>query len=147
VTALAMILSLGKVIVVEGNIDVNIYNSQDYLCLALIILSTILLFVTLISIISAFAKTVKEATTTIMPLMIIVILAGISGMFSGGAQTDPIYYLIPIYNSVQAMSGVFSLDYSTINVIIAGLTNLVFACAGGFILTKMFNSEKVMFSR
>jgi len=45
------------------------------------------------------------------------------------------------------MSGIFSLEYSTMNIVIACLSSLIYACIGGFILTKMFNNEKVMFSR
>jgi sodium transport system permease protein len=68
-------------------------------------------------------------------------------MFGGGAKTEMIYYIIPVYNSVQSMSGVFSLEYSAVNIAISCASNLVYACIGGFALTKMFNSEKVMFSR
>ena len=82
-----------------------------------------------------------------MPLMIIIMFVGVSGMFGGGVATDPVYFLIPLYNSVQSMSGVFSLDYSTMNVLISCISNLVYACIGGYVLTKMFNSEKIMFSR
>ena len=145
VSAVATIVSLPKITSGVG-MSTNIYSVGDYLYLALIILSTILLLVSIISIISAFAKTVKEATSTVMPLMIVVTLVGVTAMF-GGAQTQTVYYLIPFYNSVQGMSAVFSLDYSPVNIIVATVSNLVYACAGGFILTKMFNSEKVMFSK
>jgi len=148
ITAIATILSLPKLMNgAEDMIDASIYGAVDYFFLAIVILSTILLLVALISIISAFAKTIKEATSTIMPLMIIVMLVGVSGMFGGSGQTNPIYYIIPLYNSVQSMSGVFSLDYSAVNIVISGISNLVYAVIGGFVLTKMFNSEKIMFSR
>jgi len=147
ISAVATILSLPKLMGLGGSLEVDIYGATDYFFLAIIILSTILLLISLISIISAFSKTVKEASAAVMPLMIIVMLIGVTGMFSGGAKADWIYYLIPVYNSVQSMSGVFSLDYSAINVVISGASNLIYACAGGFILTKMFNSEKIMFSR
>ena len=147
-TAVATIMSLPNLMGgAEEFIDATIYSVTDYAVLALVILSTILLLVTLISIISAFAKSVKEANTAIMPVMIIIMLVGVSGMFGGGAQKSTIMYFIPLYSSVQSMSGVFSLDYSVANIAISCLSNLVYACIGGFALTKMFNSEKVMFSR
>jgi len=143
----ATILSLPKLMHgADEMIDAGIYGASDYVLLALVILSTILLLVAIISIVSAFARTVKEANTTVMPLMIIVMLVGVTGMFGGG-QTAPVYYIIPLYNSVQSMNGVFSLNYSAANIALACLSNLVYACAGGFALTKMFNSEKVMFSK
>ena len=148
VTAGATILSLPKLMGgAEEIIDVNIYGAVDYILLALVILSTILLLVTVISILSAFAKTVKEANTIVIPLMILVMLVGVTGMFGGGSQTDAAYYLIPLYSSVQSMSGIFSLNYSALSIILSSLSNVVYACIGGFVLTKMFNNEKVMFSR
>jgi sodium transport system permease protein len=145
---MATILSLPKLMSgAEEVIDAGIYSTVDYVFLAAIILSTLLLFVTLISIISALAKTVKEATTAVMPLMFLVMLVSVTGMFGGKTQIGPVYYLIPIYSSVQSMSGVFSLNYSAANIVLSCLSNIVYAGAGAFTLTKMFNSEKVMFSR
>ena len=77
--------------------------------LGVVILSTVLLLITLISIVSAFAKSVKEAQTYVTPLMIVVILVGVTAMFGSGAKTELCYYLIPVYNSVQCMVGIFRL--------------------------------------
>jgi len=148
ITAVATVFSLPNLMgAAEDMITVDIYSAVDYVFLALVILSTILVIVALISIISAFAKTVKEANTAVMPLMILVMLVGVTGMFGGGTQSQPVFYLIPLYSSVQSMSGIFSLDYSFLNVALSCLSNLLYACIGGFALTKMFNSEKIMFSR
>ena len=147
VTAIATILSLPKLMgPAEGLIDAGIYGPTDYMLLAFVILSTILLLVALISIISAFAKSVKEATTAVMPVMVIVMLVGVTGMFSN-TQTEGSYYFIPLYSSVQSMSGIFSLDYNAGNIAISCISNLIYAIIGGFALTKMFNSEKIMFSK
>ena len=148
ITAVATILSLPNLMGAGGDIiDVNIYSAADYVLLAFVILSVLMLMVAMLSIVSAFAKTVKEAGQAATPLMVLVMVVGVSGMFGGGAPTDPAYYLIPLYGSVQSMSGIFALDYSTFNVVIACLSSLLYAGIGGFILTKMFNSEKVMFSK
>ncbi|MCL2662281.1 MAG: ABC transporter permease subunit [Oscillospiraceae bacterium] len=149
VTAAATILALPNLMggAAEDSINVDIYSATDYILLALIILTTLLLMVAMVSIVSAYAKTVKEAGQATTPLMILVMLVGVSGMFGGGAQTEMIYFFIPLYGSVQSMSGIFSLDYSVVNVLIACISTLVYASIGGFVLTKMFNSEKVMFSR
>jgi sodium transport system permease protein len=148
ITAMSTILSLPKLMSgAEEMIDAGIYSTSDYVLLAAIILSTLLLLVTAISIISAFAKTVKEATAAVMPLMFLVMLVSVTGMLGGKAQMGLIYYAIPIYSSVQSMSGVFSLNYLTANIVLSCLSNIVYACVGAFTLTKMFNSEKVMFSR
>jgi len=148
VTAIATILALPNMMGgADEMIDVNIYSITDYVLLALVILTTLLFMVTLISIVSAFAKTVKEAGQAQMPLMIVVMLIGVSGMLGLGAMDGIGFYLIPLFGSVQSMSGIFALNYSTANILVACLANLVYAGIGGFVLTKMFNSEKIMFSR
>ena len=147
ITAGATILSLPKMMgAAEGMVDTGIYGATDYMFLAFVILSTILLLVAIISIVSAFARSVKEANTAVMPLMIVVMLIGVTGMF-GSTPSNQLYYLIPLYSSVQCMSGIFSLDYSAVNIVLSCISSLVFAGIGVFALTKMFNSEKVMFSK
>jgi len=149
VTAVATILALPNLMGggSGGVVDVAIYSATDYILLAFVILTTLLVMVAMVSIVSAFAKTVKEAGQATMPLMILVMLVGVSGMFGGGAPVNPVYYLVPLYSSVQSMSGIFSLEYSTMNVLLSCISSIVYAGIGGFVLTKMFNSEKVMFSK
>jgi len=148
VTAIATIFALPNMIGSVGDdaLNVAIYSIKDYILLALVILTTLLLMVTMISIVSAYAKTVKEAGQATTPLMILVMLVGVSGMI-GGSQTETIYFLIPLYGSVQSMGGIFAMEYLDMNVLIACISTLAYACIGGFVLTKMFNSEKIMFSR
>ncbi|MDR1132036.1 MAG: ABC transporter permease subunit [Oscillospiraceae bacterium] len=123
------------------------YGPADYLMLAAVVLSTVLVLISMISIISAYAKTIKEAQTSVMPLMIIVMLVGMTGMFSGGAQAAAPYYFIPLYNSVQSMVGIFSFNVSASHVLVTVLVNLALSAAFGFVLTRMFNSEKIMFNK
>jgi len=148
-SAIATILAMPNLMAgAEESFDaVSLYGITDYILLAFVILSTLLLLVSMISIISAFAKTVKEASSAAMPLMIVVMLVGVSGMFGGGAREDAVFYIIPLYGNVQSMTGIFSLNYSVTNIMISCLSTIVYAAIGGFVLTKMFNSEKIMFSR
>jgi len=146
VTTVATIFAIPNLMAGGGDIDANIYSAVDYVLLSFVIITTLLLMVTMISIISAFAKTVKEAGTAVTPLMFIIMLVGISGMF-GGVPDNPLLYAIPLYGSVQSMSGIFSLNYSITNILISGFSTLIYACIGGFVLAKLFNSEKVMFSK
>ncbi|MBO7200443.1 MAG: ABC transporter permease [Bacteroidales bacterium] len=146
---LGVMLSLPEFIgsEIEG-LSTNIYTTSDYLLILGIILSTVLILISLISIISAYAKTVKEATTLVLPLMIVIMMVGLTSMIGGGEpQTSLSWYLIPVYNSVQAMTGIFSFNYSLINVGITIVVNIIYAGAFSYVLAKMFNSEKIMFSK
>ncbi len=126
--------------------NASVYSVADYALLLLVILSTILLFISLISVISAFSKTVKEAATSVTPFMIIVMLIGVSAMFGNGAAVERAWYLVPMYNSVQSMVGIFSFAYDPINIVITMAANLAVSGVLMYVLTRMFSSEKVMFS-
>ena len=127
------------------NMSAAVYGIREYVLLLLIILSTVLVIVSAISVISAFAKTVKEASSMVTPLMILSMLTGISGMFGGGAAENLLAYLIPLYNSAQSFSGIFSFTYDISQIAVTITANLVYAGALVTLLTKMFNSEKIMY--
>ena len=147
-SAIGTVLALPKLMgAASDGLSANIYAVQDYLLLAAVILSTVVLLVTLISILSAFAKTVKEAQAYVMPLMILVMVLGVTAMFGGGAKTELWYYLIPLYNSVQCMVGVFSFSTVMAGVATALAANVIYTILGVFVLARMFNSEKIVFSR
>ena len=129
-----------------GAVDASIYTVGDYAMILCVILSTILVFVSLIATLSALAGSVKEASTLISPLMLVVTVIGVSGMFSGGAPS-PAFFLIPVYNSVQCISGVFSIKYEPLQIILTVVSNLIVAGLLVFALAKLFNSEKVMFKK
>ncbi len=147
-SAAGTILSLPKLMgAAADQLNANVYAIQDYLLLGVVILSTVLLMITLISMISAAAKTIKEAQTAVTPLMIVVMLIGVTAMFGGGAQESPLYYLIPFYNSVQCMVGIFSFEWNPVCILISVISNLVYTGIGVYLLTKMFNSERIIFSK
>lgn len=140
------ILSLPNLASAQGAIKLY-YGPLDYIYLLLIILSVLLLFVGIYSIASAMAKSVKEASAYSTPIMIIVLIVGILSMVSSLPTANLAVYFIPVYNSVVAMSTILSLDINIIGVVIAVVSNLVYAVILAFILGKMFNSEKIMFNK
>jgi len=145
-STLGVVLSLPKLMGDTVTIDGSVYSFSDYAMLAVVILSTVLVLITIISIISAYAKTVKEAGSYVTPLMIISMLIGLTGML-GSAAKNPLLYLVPIYNSVHSMIGIFSFEPDPVNMLITVASNIVVCAIGVFILTRMFNSEKIMFNK
>lgn len=139
------LLSLPKLMQTE-EMSASVYSVGDYIMLMLIILSTVLVIVGLLSVISTFAKTVKEATTYVTPVMIIVMLVGVTSMFGEGASTKAYLYMIPFYNSVQCMNGIFGFSYQIGNIVTTIGANIVITAVLSFVLSKMFNNEKIMFS-
>ncbi len=145
-STVGVVLSLPKLMGDTMTLDGSVYKLSDYLLLALVILSTVMVLITVISIISAYAKTVKEAGSYVTPLMIVSMLVGLTGMM-GSAATNPALYLIPIFNSVHSMIGIFSFEASILHVIITVAANIAVTGVGVFILTRMFGSEKIMFNK
>ena len=129
-----------------GAVDASIYTVGDYAMILCVILSTILVFVSLIATLSALASSVKEASTLISPLMLVVTVIGVSGMF-GSPDKSLGLFLIPVYNSVQCISGVFSMSYEPAQIILTVAANLVTAGVFVAVLTRLFNSERVMFKK
>ena len=145
-STIGTLLSMPTLMQMEGGVGAA-YTPVHYLALCLIILSTVLFIVACISLISAFAKTIKEAQTYVTPLMILAMVVGVTAMFGGGASTQLWAYFIPFYNSVQAMVGIFAMDLNWAYLLIAVASNLVYTAIGVWGLTRMFNSEKIMFQR
>lgn len=130
----------------DQGLSANVYHISDYIVLAVVILSTVLVMVTAIAIISTFAKSVKEAQTYVTPLMVVVMLVGISAMFGDDAKSAWYYYCLPMYNSVQSMIRIFSFEIVPRDIVITVAANIIFTGVGTFLLAKMFHSERVIFS-
>lgn len=144
---LGTMLSLPKIM--GGAMD-NVklaYTVSDYAVLLLVIFTTTLVIVGLISCLSALAKSVKEASTMATPLMLVVMVLSISTMMGTGAPEQWYLYLIPVYNSVQCMSGIFALEYQMIPVVLTVISNIVYSGVLVVVLTKMFNSERIMYTQ
>lgn len=141
-----VVLSLPK-LMGEDTISLSAlgYGVAEYASLFGIVLSSVLLMVALVSMLSAWAKSVKEATAMISPVMIIVLLVGIGSSFL--PMNEWYFFCIPLLNSAAALGNVFLMSAQPLFVVITILTNL--AVAGGlmWVLSRMFCSEKIMFGK
>lgn len=127
-------------------VSAAVYSGADYVLLLFVILSTVLVIIGAISLMSGLAKSVKEAGTMVSPLMIVVTLIGVSTMFGDGAPKEIYLYLIPFYNSVQCMNGIFSFDLVPVNFVVTIVANILYALIMTAGLAKIFDSEKIMYS-
>ena len=143
-----VLLALPKLMGSEAMDAVNtaVYTASDYAMILCVILTTILVFVSLIAVLSALANSVKEASTLVSPLMLLVTIGGISSSFTDGTP-DNALFLVPVYNSVQCISGVFSMSYEPTQIILTVASNLAITGLLIVLLTRLFNSEKVMFKK
>lgn len=145
---LGILLSLPKMLgSASSQFNFNVYGPGTYILLFLVVISITLFFIAVLAIISAFSKSVKEASSLSLPVMVVVMLIGITGFMSNGAATNPVYYLIPVYNAVQTLVGLLSGNMNTMCLLVAVLSNLFYVIVIVFLLTKMLNSEKIMFKK
>ena len=77
----------------------------------------------------------------------LIMLAGLLPMFQSEPPQSLVVYLIPFYNAIEVMTAVFAhaLDWTTVAVTLGA--NIVYTAIAVWGLTRMFNSEKIMFSR
>ncbi|MBR3987359.1 MAG: ABC transporter permease [Bacteroidales bacterium] len=132
----------------DESIDIPFnYTPNDYIALLLVILASVLVMASAVSLLSALAKDVKNAGTMITPFMLVVMLAGLLPMFQTGTADNLAIYLIPFYNAIEVMADVFAHSMRWTPVLITLVSDIVYTGIAVWGLTRMFNSEKVMFSK
>jgi len=143
-----IILSLPKLMQMDDNMpDVSIYTFQDYFAILLVLLTTVIFVVGLVSIISAYAKTIKEASMLIMPVYFLAIIVGMMNSFGADVNHEMWVHLIPIYGQINILAGVLTFDYTIANLLVTMASSLIYTLGFVILLNAMFNSEKIMFSR
>lgn len=145
---IGIMLSLPKLLQMEDTgMSINIYGISDFIMLFSVLLATVLVIVGIISIISAYAKTIKEASMLILPFYFLSIVMGMSTMFSGEASSNTLIYLIPLYNSINIIISILTFEIVPTQYLLTIISSLVYVSIFILILNKLFQSEKIMFSK
>lgn len=132
----------------DAGVSAMNYGAKDVVMLFVVILSTVVLLVAIISIVSAFAKSVKEAATIASPIMIVIMVISFLPNFLGGEGEPALFmYAIPLYNSILSMNDIFKFSAHSMPVLLTAGSNLLTIMILVMILTKMFSSEKIMLSK
>ena len=131
------------------NITITIFSSPlSFILLFLLIISALILFLTLGLLVSSFAKSIKEATSYLTPLMTILMVIS---LLPGFLDLSPIYYsFIPLLNIVSSISFIIKgIDISLFSsyFIITIIINILFSLLIIYLISKIFNKEKIMFTK
>jgi sodium transport system permease protein len=147
ISMIAMVITLPSMIPMDTGNMLDFYSVRDLLLLFTMVVTTALVFVSVLSLLSAYAKSVKEATAYATPLMIVVVLCGFGSTMLGGVPGDIYYYFIPVFNSALSITSVIDFEVNAVNILATAGVNILFTviCAG--ILAKMFGSEKIVFDK
>lgn len=122
------------------------YSVGDWFMVFAVIISVVLVIISAFAVLSAYAKSVKEAGSIITPLMMVIILLGMVSMFF--SSVPPLgLYAVPLLGSGLAMSSIMSFTITPAAVILSVVSNLVTAALLVVLLGFMFKSEKIMFKK
>ncbi len=126
----------------ELGIDLSLRPEQIAM-LAILLIAIAFLYSAVIVLVSVFAKTIKEANSYMMPVYMVILLLGITTMFTTGSPKEW-FYVIPIYNTSLTLQGILTQEVTMAQY---GMTLGVTLLTGGILIAaiaKAFESEKVM---
>jgi sodium transport system permease protein len=113
--------------------------------LLVIMMFIVYLYVSLVALVAVIAKTSKEANTYVMPVYILVMLGSLM-TFSGAGDSNLTNFCIPIYNSAVSIQNLVlgELTFAQFGITVG--TTALLAAVITALITKAFNSEKIMFN-
>lgn len=124
--------------------DLNIQLSiRQILMLAFLLVAISFLYSSIIALFSVFAKSVKEASTYVMPAYMLILVIGLVTMFNFG-ETDSSSYMIPLYNAALTLQGILTQETTLAQYAVTLVETLVIGGVLTGVIVKAFESEKVM---
>lgn len=120
-------------------------SPQQIIMMGLLLVAIAFLYSSIIALISVFAKTTKEATSYVMPIYMLVLVMGLMTMFQSGGPADTAYY-IPLYNIGIVLQGILGQEVTMLQFAVTVLETLALGGILTIIITRAFESEKVMAS-
>lgn len=127
-----------------SDLGVNLsLNPAQIAMLAALLIAIAFLYSAIIVLVSVFAKTVKEANSYIMPVYMLVLVLGITTMFTTKTPQEWLY-AVPIYNTSLTLQGILTQEVTMMQYgLTLGVTLVLGAVLIG-VIAKAFESEKVM---
>jgi sodium transport system permease protein len=141
-----ILLSLPKLM--QGtSLDAGIYGPVEYMQIVIVLISTVLVIVGMIAMLSTIARSVKEASMLVLPLYFLSIVISVSTMFSGEGASNALYYIIPIYSSVNILISILTFEVVPFHIALMVLSSLLYVGLLVVFTTKLFESERIIFAK
>jgi len=103
------------------------------------------LFISAITmIVCAFAKSFKEANNYVTPISLVVMLTGYVGIIPT-IELNTTTSLIPVVNICLMIKNLLVFKYDFTLIVIVLLSNIIYAFVAVWILSKVYNSESILF--
>lgn len=149
VYAIAMLVSMPMMAKGMGSTEMEVsihFSLKQVIMLICIMLCMVVLYVAMVGLVAIVAKTSKEANTYVSPIYIVVLLAGMITMFQGGMEKKWYQFAIPVYGNSLAIQNLMTNELTISQFGLAIGSTILLAAILMMLLTKAFNSEKVMFN-
>lgn len=122
------------------------FSAGQIIELLLIMLSLVLLYVSVISLIAVYSGNTKTANSVISPIYMVIIMMGMMTMFRTGAETPSYLYAIPVYGNALAISDITANELTLVNFFASLIATVGLGAIITVLVTKAFNNEKLMFN-
>jgi sodium transport system permease protein len=143
ITAMPMYLN-GMTDGAVGQINLK-FTPIEMLQLLAIMLVVVYLYVSLVALVAVMAKTSKEGNTYVMPVYILVMFGSIM-TFTGTGDSKLANFFIPIYNTSVSIQNIMMGELTMAQFGATIGTVVLLAAIITVLITKAFNSEKIMFN-
>lgn len=130
-----------------GSVQSVNYSFITYIQLFVLILMVSLIASSIFLLASTLAKSTKEATTYAMPAYILAMVVSMMTIFDTSMPTNILPYFIPLYNLSIGIKGVLLNQITSIQILSIVFSTLAFFGIIIYLVTKLFQSEKLMFSK
>ena len=130
-----------------GSVQSVNYSFITYIQLFVLILMVSLIASSIFLLASTLAKSTKEATTYAMPAYILAMVVSMMTIFDTSMPTNILPYFIPLYNLSIGIKGVLLNQITSIQILSIVFSTLAFFGIIIYLVTRLFKSEKLMFSK
>ena len=148
---LSMVMSIALIINSSGDLAETGFSVSNFSSLTLPIIITLVcicIFAMVISAVSmcvcSLAKSFKEAQNYITPLMLVVMLPSYVSMVPN-MELNGLNAMIPVVNISLLIKSVLSFNSSFALIGVVLLSNIIFVIMALLVLSKLFNSEEILF--
>ncbi len=128
--------------------DSTAVNLTEFIPAVVIVILCVVAFALFISALSmcvtTFARSFKEANNYLTPLLLVVMFTGYIG-FIPNIEFNSLMAAVPVVNICLLISNILVFKYSFTTIIITLMTNVIYAALAVLVLSKLYNSEDILF--
>ncbi|MGI6467353.1 MAG: ABC transporter permease subunit [Sphaerochaetaceae bacterium] len=119
------------------------FDPISLLIIILALISSALVSAALITVIGCLAKSVKEGSSYVMPLYMVVVIIGVTTMYMDPSK-NTLLFVVPIVNTIFVLKESFMGMYAISHVVLTLTSNLILAVLQAMAVSKLFNSERIL---